>query len=118
MNTPRPAPLEGHPSTTNRPGPAKETPAPAGRGAPKDAARKGVRTALRPNPRPDDGRQPIAWLHITAPRDATPTARSWCACGRDRFAAGHHRALALIADHTTHRTLCPLRNPQEGRAAA
>ncbi len=119
MNTPRPAPLEGHPEHPSKPGPAEPTDAPTGRSAPKNAARKGVRSALRPEPHRPDGRQPTAWLHITAPgRGTTPTARSWCACGRDRYAAGHRRVLALIADHTAHREVCPLRNPQERRAAA
>ncbi|POX46848.1 hypothetical protein C3489_31055 [Streptomyces sp. Ru71] len=59
----------------------------------------------------------MAWLHIAAPRGATPTATSSCACGRDRSAISHRRVLALIDDHTAHRDTCPLRNPQEGRAA-
>ena len=87
-------------------------------GEPKGAARQGVRTARSPDPHGDDGRRPIAWLHVAAPRGATPTATSRCACGRDRSAIGKPRVLALIADHTAHRTACPLRHPQEGRAAA
>ncbi|WP_416972426.1 hypothetical protein [Streptomyces sp. 4F14] len=83
-----------------------------------NAARKGVLSALRPDARTGDGRHPVAWLTVTAPRGATPTARSWCACGRDRSAVGARRVLALIADHTAHRDTCPLRNPQEGRPAA
>ncbi len=87
-------------------------------GEPKGAARKGVPSALRSDPHPGDGRYPVAWLHITAPRGATPTATSRCACGWDRSAIGHRRVLALITAHTDHRTTCPLRNPQEGRTAA
>ncbi|MFF8524195.1 hypothetical protein ACF05X_18970 [Streptomyces werraensis] len=87
-------------------------------GEPKGAARQGVPSTLRSDPHRGDGRYPVAWLHITAPRGATPTATSRCACGRDRSAIGHGRVLALIDDHTAHRDLCPLRNPQEGRAAA
>jgi hypothetical protein len=87
-------------------------------GGPKVAARKGVRTAVGPDPQTGDGRYPVAWLNISAPRGATPTATSTCLCGRDRSAVGHRRVLALIADHTTHRDTCPLRTPQEGRAAA
>ncbi|MFP3989379.1 hypothetical protein U9R90_18175 [Streptomyces sp. E11-3] len=60
----------------------------------------------------------MAWLHITAPRGAVPTATSKCACGRDRSAVGHRRVVDLIDDHTAHRDTCPLRTPQEGRAAA
>ncbi|MGW0703914.1 hypothetical protein ACWD0A_32355 [Streptomyces sp. NPDC002867] len=87
-------------------------------GEPKGAARKGVRTALRSDPHPSNGRWPIAWLHIVAPRGAVPTATSRCACGRDRSAIGKPRVLALIDDHTAHRDACPLRNPEEERAAA
>ena len=86
-------------------------------GEPKGAA-EGVRTALRPDRHGGDGRRPIAWLTISAPgRGAIPIATSWCACGRDRSAVGTRRVLALAADHDSHRALCPLRNPQEGRAA-
>ncbi|MET9568834.1 hypothetical protein ABZY34_06805 [Streptomyces virginiae] len=60
----------------------------------------------------------MAWLHINAPgRGVTPSARSWCQCGRDLFVAGQARALALIADHAQHRDLCPLLVRQEGKAA-
>lgn len=78
---------------------------------------EGVPTAVRPDQQWGDGRYPIAWLTITAPRGATPTATSICQCGRNLFAAGHHEALALIADHTDHKTRCPLRADQEGAAA-
>lgn len=87
-------------------------------GGPKVAARQGVPSALRPNPHRGDGHYPIAWLHISAPRGAVPTATSKCACGRDRSAVGHAQVRALINSHTAHRDLCPLRNSQEGRAAA
>ncbi|MEU9057012.1 hypothetical protein AB0D37_42700 [Streptomyces sp. NPDC048384] len=60
----------------------------------------------------------MAWLHIRAPRGATPTATSKCLCGRDRSAVGHRKVLALITDHEAHRGLCSLRTPQEGRNAA
>ncbi|SHI06724.1 hypothetical protein SAMN05444521_3643 [Streptomyces sp. 3214.6] len=87
-------------------------------GVTKVAARKGVPSALRPDPHRGDGRYPIAWLHINAPRGAVPTATSTCACGRDRSAVGRDHVLALIESHTAHRDLCPLRSSQEGRAAA
>ncbi|MEU3085563.1 hypothetical protein ACWCQ0_21185 [Streptomyces massasporeus] len=85
-------------------------------GKPKDVARKGVRTGS--DPHGGDGRHPVAWLHIVAPRGAVPTATSRCACGRDRSAVGKPRVLALIDDHNAHRNACPLRSSQEGRAAA
>ncbi|MET9899484.1 hypothetical protein [Streptomyces sp. NPDC006446] len=86
-------------------------------GEPKGVA-EGVPIAVRPDPHPGDGRYPIAWLTICAPRGAIPTATSRCLCGRDRSAVGHGKVLALIADHTAHRDTCPLRTRQEGRAAA
>ncbi|MER7351171.1 hypothetical protein ABT390_37845 [Streptomyces aurantiacus] len=60
----------------------------------------------------------MAWLHISAPRGAIPTATSRCLCGRDRSAVGRTKVLALIDDHTAHRSLCPLRTTPEGRNAA
>ncbi|MFJ6726034.1 hypothetical protein ACIQPQ_14080 [Streptomyces sp. NPDC091281] len=119
MSTQPGLPLEGIPAATTGPRAAALPARPTAVGEPKGAARKGVRTAVRPNPQPTgDGRQIVGWLHIVAPGRATPSTTSRCACGRDRSAVGHARVLALIASHTAHRDLCPLRNPQEGRAAA
>ncbi|MFE9791349.1 hypothetical protein ACFYRL_06375 [Streptomyces goshikiensis] len=88
-----------------------------GSGAPKVVA-EGVPSSVCSNPGFDDGRRPVAWLHISAPgRGVTPSARSWCSCGRDLFAAGQNRALALIEDHVRHRTLCPQLVSKEGKAA-
>ncbi|MEV0443986.1 hypothetical protein AB0I84_45480 [Streptomyces spectabilis] len=87
-------------------------------GAPKGVARKGVLTALRPDPHRGNGQYPIAWLHICAPLGAIPTATSRCACGWDRSAVGRRQVLALVDDHAAHRDVCPLRSSQEGRAAA
>ncbi|MEV7344819.1 hypothetical protein [Streptomyces sp. NPDC093544] len=78
----------------------------------------GVPTAALPDPRRGDGRYPVAWLFIVARRGAVPTATSKCLCGWDRSAVGHTRVLSLIASHEAHRDTCPLRTPQEGRAAA
>ncbi|WP_432033632.1 hypothetical protein [Streptomyces antibioticus] len=87
-------------------------------GDPKVAARKGVLSALSSDPQRGDGRYPVAWLHISAPNGATPTASSRCECGFNRRAFGRTRVLALVADHTAHRDACPLRTPHEGREAA
>ncbi|MER7577352.1 hypothetical protein [Streptomyces sp. NPDC126514] len=118
MSTPpRPA-LKSLPATPTGPRAAAQAAPGAAVGEPKGAARKGVRTALRPDPHRSDGRYPIAWLCISAPRGAVRTATSTCLCGRDRSAVGHTKVLALIDDHTAHRDTCPLRTNQEGRQAA
>lgn len=114
---PRP-PLKSLPATTTGPrAAAQAAPVPAV-GEPKGAARKGVPSALRPDLHRGDGRYPVAWLHISAPRGAVPTATSKCLCGRDRSGVGHTKVLALIEEHTAHRDECPLRTNQEGRQAA
>ncbi|WP_405767410.1 hypothetical protein OHU34_19220 [Streptomyces sp. NBC_00080] len=81
----------------------------------------GVPIAVRSDPRRDDGRRPVAWLHITAPPSwsVTPSAHSWCTCGYERHAIGRAAVLQLTSAHDEHRTSCPLLNPtSEGRAAA
>lgn len=107
MSAQPPLPLEGLPSTPAGPSPAKPAPARDGRGAPRVVA-EGVPSSVRPDSHADGGRRPVAWLHIVAPPSyaAAPSVRSWCSCGRDLFAAGRARALALIADHAQHRTVC------------
>ena len=117
MNTRPHPPLEGQPTTTTSPHAAEPAPPPTATGAPKDVA-EGVVSALRSDPPQGDGRYPVAWLHINAPRGAVPTATSKCACGRDRSAVGHTRVLALIEAHAAHRSGCPLCTPQEARTAA
>jgi hypothetical protein len=87
-------------------------------GGPKGAARKGVVSAPGLDPHPGDDRYFIAFLHISAPSGATPTATSTCLCGWNRSAIGRRKVLALIEDHTAHRDTCPLRTRQEGRSAA
>ncbi|MEV7344791.1 hypothetical protein [Streptomyces sp. NPDC093544] len=86
-------------------------------GDPKGVA-EGVPTAVRPDPQRGDGRYAVAWLTIRTPYGATPTATSTCLCGWDRSATGHADVWALTAAHEAHRDTCPLRTPQEGRAAA
>ncbi|MGX9921378.1 hypothetical protein ACWIG4_16140 [Streptomyces sp. NPDC002248] len=88
-------------------------------GGPEGAARKGVVVALRPKPRPTGQRYQVGGLHVIAPPRRTPRARSWCVCGRDHTAIGTTAVLALVAEHTEHRTTCPRLNPAtEGRDAA
>ncbi|MFJ3637965.1 hypothetical protein [Streptomyces sp. NPDC090112] len=117
MNTQPPLPLEGLPSIPAGPSPAKPAPAKDGRGAPRGVA-EGVPSSVSPDPRADGGRRPIAWLHIVAPPSfgASPSVRSWCSCGRDLFAAGRTRALALIADHAQHREACSRLTPRREAA--
>ncbi len=120
MNTtPRPR-LKSLTPTTTGPRPAEPAAPQADLGEPKGVA-AGVPTAVRPDPLRDDGRRPVAWLHITAPPSwgVTPAARSWCTCGYERQAIGRAAVLQLVAAHGEHRTVCPLLNPMsEGRAAA
>lgn len=117
MTRPRSPHLDCLPDTANGPLAAQQAGPHAAVGARRDVA-VGALSALLPNPPQGDGRYPVAWLHIVAPRGAVPTATSKCECGRDRSAVGHTRVLALISDHTAHRDHCPLRTPQEGRNAA
>ncbi|MBA4866695.1 hypothetical protein H1V43_36445 [Streptomyces sp. PSKA54] len=118
MSTPPRPPLKSLPATPTGPRAAAQAAPGLAVGEPKDVARKGVPSVLRPDPRQGDGRYPVAWLCICAPRGAVPTATSKCLCGRDRSAIGHTKVLALIEDHTAHRDACPLRTNQEGRQAA
>ncbi|WP_217234952.1 hypothetical protein [Streptomyces sp. AC555_RSS877] len=117
MNTPLHPPLEGQQTATTGPQDAEQATPEQAVGEPKGVA-EGVPTAVLPDPHRGDGRYPVAWLHIVAPRGAVPTATSKCLCGRDRSAIGHGKVHALIADHEAHRDTCPLRTPQEGRTAA
>jgi hypothetical protein len=118
MNDRRRPSLKSITPTPNTPHTAQPGTPPAALGGPKNAARKGAPTVVGPDPRTGDGRYPVAWLTITAPRGAVPTATSTCECGRNRSAVGHARVHALITDHAAHRDACPLRTNQEGRAAA
>ncbi|ARE77239.1 hypothetical protein B6R96_27590 [Streptomyces sp. Sge12] len=107
MSTHPHPPLEGPTPAPAGTGPAEPAPAPGGSGALRVVA-EGVPSSVRPDPLADDGRRPVAWLHIVAPPSygASPSVRSWCCCGRDLFAAGYVRALALIDDHEEHRAAC------------
>jgi hypothetical protein len=79
---------------------------------------------VRPDQQPPTGtgqpRRVVRWLHIVAPPSyfATPSARSWCACGFDQKATGRAGVLALIEAHTDHLEQCPLLGNTEGSKAA
>ncbi|MGW6403453.1 hypothetical protein [Streptomyces sp. NPDC055134] len=48
----------------------------------------------------------------------TPSAHSWCSCGRERQAIGRAAVLSLVAAHNEHRDTCPqLANVKEGGKA-
>ncbi|MFF8657803.1 hypothetical protein [Streptomyces huasconensis] len=122
MSTPGRPRLKSIPPAPTGPRPAQQGEPRAAVGARKGVA-EGVPIAVRPDPRTTtpprpDGRFPIAWLHICAPRGTVPTATSRCECGRNHNAVGFGRVLALVDDHAAHRTVCPLRGHPEGRAAA
>jgi hypothetical protein len=119
--------LKSPPSTTNRAMHARPEQHQTHVGESKVSGREAVLSVLRSNQqqrtgRWGDGRVPVAWLHVVAPPDweATPTAHSWCECGRDRFVVGRRKALALVEEHNAHRTTCPLLGgtATEGRKAA
>ncbi|WP_328223874.1 hypothetical protein [Streptomyces sp. NBC_00310] len=118
MSSPARSPLEGQQASPTVPRAAAPAAPQTAMGEPEVAARQGVPSAVRPDPPVGDGRYPVAWLHIVAPRGAVPTATSKCLCGRDRSAVDRAKVLALIEDHEAHRDTCPLRPHQEGRAAA
>lgn len=106
--------------TPHQTSPAKPALAAGGSSAPKVVA-EGVLSSLRPAPRVDDGRRPVAWLHIVAPPSyGDPVrARSWCQCGYERTAIGRPGVLQVVGAHNEHRSVCPLLNTnQEGRKAA
>ncbi|MEO3844496.1 hypothetical protein [Streptomyces sp. B22F1] len=122
MNRARSSPLKSLNGTARRTEHAGITAPAADAGARQGVARQGVPSALPPQPpRADnatgDGRYVVAWLHVSAPARAVPSARSVCLCGWDQRATGLNRVLALIDAHTAHRDTCPLRN-SEGRSAA
>ena len=60
----------------------------------------------------------IGGLEIKMPYRRTPTARSWCECGRDITARGDAEVRALIDGHAYHRTVCHLHHIPERRNAA
>lgn len=119
MTAPASPPLKRLTGTIDQPSTAEPSGAPAGSSAPKVVA-EGVPSAVLPDSRPADGRRPVAWLHIITPSDWSmpPRAFSRCDCGRNLSARGRARVLALIADHTAHRELCPLRHPASERSRA
>ncbi|WPW30704.1 hypothetical protein P6B95_27245 [Streptomyces atratus] len=113
MSTPRRHHLKSLPPLPTGPSTAEPIPAASGSSAPRVVGHKAVLSSVRSDQPVGDGRYPIAWLTISAPRGAVPTATSICECGRNLFAAGQRKALALIADHTAHKTRCPLRTTEE-----
>ncbi|MGC0339519.1 hypothetical protein [Streptomyces sp. SLBN-8D4] len=144
MSTPSRPSLKSITLAQDGPDAARWVPPRPAAGAPKDAARQGVVTALRPDrsPAPDQDPGPDPdptperpGIRIYAPpvyRDHhdgarwskrygdTPTAAWACPCGEARRARGPRTVARLIADYQDHKTACTgtPANPQEGRAAA
>ncbi|MEU5140732.1 hypothetical protein [Streptomyces sp. NPDC021139] len=108
-------------------------------GEPKDAARKGVVTALFPNrstirpgadPTPDAPgirifAPPVYRHHYDGARWSTrpgalPNAAYACRCGQTGTATGPENVAALVADYDAHRSACTpgLAPSCEGRHAA
>ena len=110
-------PLKSLPVTPTGTGHAKPALATLGRGAAKVVARQGVLSSVRPDPRAGDSWYASGWLHVVMPPRSIPTATSVCDCGHNRSAVGRHQVLALVEEHTDHRTRCPLRTTKEGIAA-
>ncbi|MFD3329004.1 hypothetical protein [Streptomyces sp. NPDC058701] len=120
MSTHPHARLEGPAPSPAGISPAESAPAPDGGGA-LNVVAEGVPAAVRSDLNWDDGRRPVAWLHIVTPPsyDAPARARSWCRCGYERTAIGRPGVLQLVEAHNQHRTACPLLNAnQEGRKTA
>ncbi|QNP75887.1 hypothetical protein IAG44_21510 [Streptomyces roseirectus] len=109
-------------------------------GGPKDVARKGVPSALVPDPRPHTDSitdptperpgiricaPPVYRYHYDGARwskryATTPTAACACACGHTRTATGQRAVTALVTEYGRHKTTCtgtPTAQPDR-RAAA
>ncbi|MFI8069802.1 hypothetical protein ACIF85_13590 [Streptomyces sp. NPDC086033] len=144
MTTPNTPLLEGHLSPPDGPDAARWVPPRPAAGDPKDAARKGVVTALRPDrsPAPDQDpgpsedptpdrpgiriySPPVYRAHDDGARWSkrhgdTPTAAWACPCGQTRRARGPRTVARLIEEYQQHKPACtgtPTTH-QEGRTAA
>ncbi|MFI9028828.1 hypothetical protein [Streptomyces sp. NPDC053560] len=111
-----------------RPGPADKpqdaTPAPArdGRCAPKNAARQGVLSALRPgldDLLPAEPERVFFGLHIVAPPEWSGLCRAaaTCRCGYERQAKGRAAVQRLVEDWTDHPQRCRLQTVERRKAA-
>ncbi|MFJ6566729.1 hypothetical protein ACIQNU_04870 [Streptomyces sp. NPDC091292] len=136
MSTPSRPRLKSITTTPTRPSVAPQAVDTTAMGGPKVAARKGVPTAVRPDPQttnPDNPTPDRPGIRIYAPpvyrhhydgarwskRYAdTPTAAYACPCGQTDTATGRDDVAVLVDDYDYHRATCPLCSPQEGRAAA
>ncbi|MFI2257500.1 hypothetical protein [Streptomyces tubercidicus] len=89
---------------------AEPAPAHVGSGAPKVAARKGVLSALRPNPHQPTQPEPepvFYGLHIVAEPEWRISVTAACPCGYRRQVRGRAAVLRVIEDHTNHQKTCP-----------
>ncbi|MET8111431.1 hypothetical protein [Streptomyces prasinus] len=128
MTTPSRPRLEGQPAAPTGPHAAAPCDARLVVGEPKDAARKGVVTALRPNRFPAHGVHPSAdptperpGIRLYAPpvyrhhgdgtrwstrHSDTPTAAYACPCGQTSTARGPQAVAALVTEYDAHRSGC------------
>ncbi len=108
-----------NPHAPDQPRPAEPALTTSDRGAPKDAARKGVRTALRPDPHTVTviGIRPGLTVRSMG-RRAVPAADWLCACGHHERARGPRAVAALTARARVGECPHQAATSSEGRAAA
>ncbi|MGW4752881.1 hypothetical protein [Streptomyces chartreusis] len=118
-----PAPTKSKESVVIRARSATKTQSPLAVVRPKDDA-EGVLSSLPCTALTEHGANTpptprvVGALEIRVPYRGTPTARSWCSCGRDRTVSGADAVRELIDAHAYHRTVCHLHNLPERRTAA
>ncbi|MFI2262124.1 hypothetical protein [Streptomyces tubercidicus] len=103
--------------TTDHISSAEPAPTPAGSGAPRGVARKGVLSALRPDPQTVTVTGIRPGLDIRGlGRDDLPVADWLCACGHHERARG--RAAVCELTHRVQVGHCPHRTPEANRRSA
>ncbi|MEU4891928.1 hypothetical protein AB0B12_23940 [Streptomyces sp. NPDC044780] len=119
MSTPPRPRLKSLTRTPDQPSTAKPAPTPDGRSAPKDAGRKAVPSAVRPDPHQVTVSGIMPGLQIRGLLDRVPVADWLCRCGHHERARGR----AAVTELTTrvHVGECPHRAPapaETGRRSA
>ncbi|MFI0908197.1 hypothetical protein ACH4TE_32490 [Streptomyces sioyaensis] len=91
---------------------AKPARTPADSSAPRVVARKGVLSAVRPDPHqlPQPEPEPVFYgLHITAEPEWRISVTAACPCGYLRQVRGRAAVLRVIEEHASHMKTCPRR---------